>query len=218
MTTNANMARSPYVVKFTAREEEVSALRREVRARLEGWRLRGLVDDAQLCVSELVANVITHVGAGTPTTLSLLMNGAFLRIEVRDPDSRALPTLVAADVEAEGGRGMALVDAVADRWGVALLADGKVTWCEIAAEFVPWASGHGDPRNTRAEAMIDLYRGAGVLHRSNQGRLGTAEAEEAAISVITDLLHWLRAHGRDADDVLDRAQMQFEAQASAVCS
>jgi hypothetical protein len=44
------------------------------------------------------------------------------------------------------------------------------------------------------------------------GRLGVTEGEEAAISMITDLLHWLNAHGRDADDVLDRAQVRFEAE------
>jgi hypothetical protein len=37
-------------------------------------------------------------------------------------------------------------------------------------------------------------------------------AEEAAIHVIADLLHWFRAHGRDADQALDRAQMHFEAE------
>jgi hypothetical protein len=42
--------------------------------------------------------------------------------------------------------------------------------------------------------------------------LGIAEGEEAAIFIITDLLHWLRAHGRDADDVLDRAQMRYESE------
>ncbi len=218
MTPNANMARSPYVLQFTALDAEVAALRRAVRERLEGWGLRCLVDEAQLCVSELVANVITHVGVGTPTTLSVLMNGAFLRIEVRDPDSRALPTLVAADTEAEGGRGMTLVAAVTDRWGVSLLGDGKVTWCELDATSAAWAQDPVGPRTTRAAAMIDLYSGAGLSDRSDHGRLGAAEAEEAAIFIITDLLHWLRAHGRDADDVLDRAQTRFETQASAICS
>lgn len=191
VTLNADMVRSPYVVKFTALEEEVAALRREVRTHLEDWGLRCFVDEAQLCVSELVANVITHVGAGTPTTLSVLMNGTFLRIEVRDPDSRALPTLVAADVEAEGGRGMALVAAVTDRWGVSLLGDGKVTWCELA-------TGLPSP-------------GEQVGRRV--GLVGALKGEEAAIHIIIDLLHWLSAHGRDVDEVLDRAQVRFEAEA-----
>ncbi|GAA2600918.1 MULTISPECIES: ATP-binding protein [Streptomyces] len=214
MATNTHLVRLPYVVEFTAREEEVAALRHEVRTHLDTWGLRRLVDDAQLCVSELVANVVAHVGVGTPTTLSVGMNGTFLRIEVRDPDSRALPTLVAADVEAEGGRGMALVAAVTERWGVSLLGDGKVTWCEIATG--PTSSGvpDGSHRVTRTEAMRGLY---GVVGEEQVGRsvglVGALRGEEAAIHIITDLLHWLAAHGRDADEVLDRAQVRFETEA-----
>jgi hypothetical protein len=37
-------------------------------------------------------------------------------------------------------------------------------------------------------------------------------AEEAVIDVITDFLRWLRAHGCDADEVLDRAQMHVDGQ------
>ncbi|MGW0824198.1 hypothetical protein [Streptomyces sp. NPDC002845] len=39
-----------------------------------------------------------------------------------------------------------------------------------------------------------------------------AIVEEAAIDMIADLLHWLRAHGCDADEALDRAQIHFEAE------
>ncbi|MFD4258301.1 ATP-binding protein [Streptomyces sp. NPDC058534] len=215
MTPNAIMVRSPYVVEFTALEEEVAALRREVRACLDDWGLRHLVDQAQLCVSELVANVISHVGVGTPTTLSVLMNGTFLRIEVRDPDSRALPTLVAADVESEGGRGMALVAAVTDRWGVSLLGDGKVTWCEIATGPTSPGEHDGGPRVIRTEAMHGLY---GIVGEEQVGRslglVGALKGEEAAIHIIADLLHWLSAHGRDVDEVLDRAQVRFETEAT----
>ncbi|GAA3992345.1 hypothetical protein GCM10022384_45110 [Streptomyces marokkonensis] len=205
------MVRSPYVVEFTAHEEEVAALRRKVRTRLEAWGLQGLVDEAQLCVSELVANVITHVGAGTPTTLALLMNGTFLRIEVHDPDTRALPTLIAADVQAEAGRGVALVDAVTDRWGVLLHADRKVTWCELATVPEARPESGRTPQAARAVALIDLYGAASPPIRSRSGRLGAAEAEETAILIITDLLHWLREQGRDTDEVLDRAQMRIDA-------
>ncbi|MEV6736786.1 hypothetical protein AB0N14_07485 [Streptomyces sp. NPDC051104] len=48
---------------------------------------------------------------------------------------------------------------------------------------------------------------------SGWGRLEATVAEETVIDVITDLLHWLGAHGRDPDDVLDRAQAHFEAEA-----
>jgi anti-sigma regulatory factor (Ser/Thr protein kinase) len=212
------MVRTPWVVEFTALEEEVAVLRRRVREHLGRWGLQDLVDEAQLCVSEFVANVITHVGVGTPTTLAVLMNGTFLRIEVHDPDTRTLPTLMAADVESEGGRGMTLVEASTARWGVQLLADRKVTWCELATAL-PSSEGYGGgSRVTRAEAMLDLYGAAGPKLGSRLGRLSITEGEEAAIFIITDLLHWLRAHGRDADDVLDRAQMRFETQVSEVRS
>ncbi|MFJ4731737.1 ATP-binding protein [Streptomyces sp. NPDC088770] len=212
------MVRTPWTVEFTAREEEVAVLRRRVREHLGSWGLRDLVDEAQLCVSELVANVITHIGVGTPTTLAVLMNGAFLRIEVHDPDTRALPALVAADVESEGGRGMALVEALTDRWGVQLLSDRKVTWCELATALPSPGGKDEGPRVTRAEAVLDLYGATGPKLGSRTGRLSITEREEAAIFLITDLLHWLRAHGRDADDVLDRAQMRFETQVSEVGS
>jgi hypothetical protein len=42
--------------------------------------------------------------------------------------------------------------------------------------------------------------------------LASTVAEETVIAAITDFLHWFRAHGRDADDMLDRAQMRFEAE------
>ncbi|MFI1537585.1 ATP-binding protein [Streptomyces anandii] len=205
-------------MEFTALEEEVAALRRRVREHLGKWGLQDLVDDAQLCVSEFVANVITHVGVGTPTTLAVLMNGAFLRIEVHDPDTRALPTLVAADMDSEGGRGMTLVEAITDRWGVQLLADRKITWCELATALPSPECHDGGPRVTRAEVMFDLYGASGSKLHTSQGRLSIAEGEEAAILIITDLLHWLRSHGRDTDDVLDRAQMRFETQVSEIRS
>lgn len=137
------MSRKPWDLAFTAEPEEVAGLRRVMRAHLELWGLHGVIESAQLCVSELVANVITHVGIGTPTTLAVSMNGTYLRIEVHDPDTRVLPTLLAAGSEAESGRGVALVDSVTDRWGVQLRADRKVTWCELATGLTA-PDGHGE--------------------------------------------------------------------------
>lgn len=209
------MPRKPWDLRFLAEPEEVAALRRIVRLHLGLWGLHHVVDEAQLCVSELVSNVITHVGHGTPATLAVAMNGTYLRIEVHDPDTRALPTLTAADSDSEGGRGMALVDAVTDRWGVQLLADRKMTWCELLTTPTTPDSHCGGPHVTRAGEVLDLY--GQVKHSSahNSGRLSAVMGEEAAIIAIADLLHWLRVHGRNADDVLDRAQMHFEAEVEA---
>ncbi|WP_055616701.1 ATP-binding protein [Streptomyces phaeochromogenes] len=207
------MSRKPWDLAFTAEPEEVAALRRIMRLHLGVWGLHDVTDEAQLCVSELVSNVIAHVGLGTPVTLAVSVRGTYLRIEVHDPDTRALPTLLDAGSDSEGGRGMALVDAIADRWGVQLCADRKVTWCELATGLSS-TNGHcGGARVMRAEAMLGLYGAAQLPRTATPSTLSLAVAEEAAIDVIADLLHWLRAHGCDPEDALDRAQTHFEAEA-----
>jgi hypothetical protein len=110
---------------------------------------------------------------------------------------------------------MALVDALADRWGVQLHPDRKVTWCELATGLNS-TNGHvRTPGVMRAEALLDLYLEAKSPRESSPGRLSAAIAVEAMIGVITDFLHWLRAHGCDPDEVLDCAQTPYEAQVSA---
>lgn len=216
MIQEACMSRRPWDLHFLAESEEVAALRRVLRVHLGLWGLDELVDTAQLCVSELVSNVITHVGPGTPTILAVSMKGTRLRIEVHDPDARALPTLVSAGVNSETGRGMSLVAFTSDRWGVEILADRKVTWCEFSTGLTS-PNGHVPvPGVTRAEALLGFYSAAERSGEADRSRVGVALAEEAVIDVIADLLHWLRAHGRDADEALDRAQMHFEAQVGAV--
>jgi hypothetical protein len=110
---------------------------------------------------------------------------------------------------------MALVNAVTDRWGVTLHTDTKAVWCELATSLTARNGHTGSPQVTRAEKHLTLYRPAAHLQSPVTGRLGTAIAEEAAIGLITDLLHWLRAHGCDPDEALDRAQTHFEADAAA---
>ncbi|KAB1142676.1 ATP-binding protein [Streptomyces luteolifulvus] len=211
MTQETCVARKPWDLAFTAEPTEVAGLRRVMRLHLSIWGLHDLIDDAQLCVSELVSNVITHLGPGTPATLSVSMNGVHLRIEVHDPDTRALPTLLDVNADSEAGRGMALVDAVAARWGVQLCLDRKVTWCELATGLTS-PNGHVEgPGVQRAQDLLEFYGGAKPPLRLASGQVGRAVAEESVIEVITDFLHWLRAHGCDVDEVLDRAQTRYEA-------
>ncbi|MER7574520.1 ATP-binding protein [Streptomyces sp. NPDC126514] len=208
MTHEACMPRRPWDLAFTA-EPGV------MRLHLGVWGLHDTVDQAQLCVSELVTNVITHTGRGTPATLAVSMSGTYLRIEVHDPDTRALPTLLDAAPESEGGRGMALVNAVADRWGVQLRPDHKVTWCELATGLST-PNGHvSSPGASRAEALLGVYASAKRLRRSGTRPLLSGVAEDTVVGAIADFLHWLRVHGYDVDEVLDRAQTHFEAETGA---
>ncbi|MFI8235795.1 ATP-binding protein [Streptomyces sp. NPDC085866] len=216
MDCSACTPRRPWDVPFLAEPREVAALRRLLRTHLGLWGLPELAEAAQLCVSELVSNVITHVGPGTPTTLAVSMSGTYLRIEVQDPDTRALPTLVESADDAETGRGMALVAATSDRWGVQLLLDRKVTWVELATGLST-SQGHSENVHvSRAASALGFYGVRHSLHPTARNALGACVAQVAAIEVIADLLHWLRVHGHDADEALDRAHSKFEAEAGQV--
>ncbi|MFE2312183.1 ATP-binding protein [Streptomyces sp. NPDC059441] len=88
--------------------------------------------DVLLCVTELVGNVIRHLGEGTPVRVRVVRaDGGRTRVEVADPDPRALPVLLCASGDDESGRGLALLDAMALRWGVEQGAAGKTVWCEL---------------------------------------------------------------------------------------
>ncbi|OIK23221.1 ATP-binding protein [Streptomyces malaysiense] len=207
--------RKPWSLPFIAVPREVAVLRRILRLHLDVWQVPEVVDVAQVCVSELASNVITHVGLETPATLAVSMNGSYLRVEVHDPDPRALPTLVQPQLDSEAGRGMVLIDVMADRWGIELHADRKVTWCEMATELPLTCVHAARPLIAAVDDLLNSYRakrGAGLAGAESEP-LALVAAEEAAIDIIADLLRWMQAHGRDADEVLDRAQTYFEAQA-----
>ena len=83
--------------------------------------------------TELLTNVIDHLGEGTPVTVRVTGTDlGHTRIEVTDPDPRALPPLLSATGTAESGRGLTLVDQLSRRRGVDQGADRKTVWCELA--------------------------------------------------------------------------------------
>ncbi|MFJ2584617.1 ATP-binding protein [Streptomyces sp. NPDC087538] len=205
------MDRKAWDLAFLAEAEELAGLRRVMRLHLELWGLPEVVYAAQICVTELVANVVTHVGPGTPCCLAVSMNGDRLRVEVSDPDLRGIPKLVAAADGSETGRGMVLVDGMADRWGVILRGDSKVTWCELSTGLRSPSDHVDSPHVDKAEALLSLCGLGSVRVGDRRDRLGLALGRELAIDLIVDLLHWLRAHGCDPDDALDCAQTHFDA-------
>ncbi|PWI07277.1 hypothetical protein DIZ27_28890 [Streptomyces sp. NWU339] len=107
--------------------------RRILRLHLKGSGLLEVADAAELAVSELLANVIRHV-PGRRCGICFLLPGG-VRVEVSDRCPR-LPVPTAGDTLAEGGRGLVIVAAVTDRWGVAPRPDGrgKTVWFECLVD------------------------------------------------------------------------------------
>jgi anti-sigma regulatory factor (Ser/Thr protein kinase) len=125
-----------YTVRLTVGEHAPRHVRRIVRSFLEEWRMPELSDAVELGVTELLANVVQHV-PDRRCTLLLLRQPAGVRVEVTD-DSDQLPASPAQlDPESEGGRGLLLLDAMTDKWGVSLWrGGGKTVWFECGAESV----------------------------------------------------------------------------------
>lgn len=106
---------------------------------LEAWAVGAeRVDAVQLVVSELVTNAVLHAPESHTITLELFMSGNDLRVTVSD-DSERQPERRdhRAPVTAESGRGVEIVDALADRWGTELRPPaGKTVWCDLKADPV----------------------------------------------------------------------------------
>jgi anti-sigma regulatory factor (Ser/Thr protein kinase) len=116
---------------------EVGRARRWARSRLAGSGIgvdEPLAETLILLVSELVTNAVVHTGR--PAVLRLSLPGTeggsatVVRLEVADRSGRA-PVPRCVDGDATGGRGLALVDGLADRWGWSPEGVGKSIWCEL---------------------------------------------------------------------------------------
>ncbi|MFJ7270769.1 ATP-binding protein [Streptomyces sp. NPDC099050] len=88
---------------------------------------------AEQVVAELAANAATHGRvAGRDFRLALLSGADSLRIEVTDTRGDGLPVLRVPAPGADSGRGLLLVEALADRWGVGLgPVPRKTVWAEL---------------------------------------------------------------------------------------
>ncbi|UUU37142.1 ATP-binding protein [Streptomyces sp. CA-210063] len=125
---------------------EVGRARRWARSRLAGAGIgvdEPLAETLILLVSELVTNAVVHTGR--PAVLRLLLSGlrdgsiGKVRLEVADT-SACPPTPRCADGDETGGRGLALVEVLADRWGWSYEGVGKHIWCELD-RVVPGVAG-----------------------------------------------------------------------------
>jgi DNA-binding NarL/FixJ family response regulator len=114
---------------FTADPQSVSAARRFIAGTLAEWELTELADTITLLLSELVTNAIVHAEAAPDVTVRLLRDR--VHVEVADARSAILHAQELNETST-GGRGLALVEALATDWGSVAVGAGKVVWFDVA--------------------------------------------------------------------------------------
>ncbi|MFC9430972.1 ATP-binding protein [Streptomyces sp. NPDC056987] len=124
------------VLRWNRHPSSVGMARLELRKALAGWGLSGLEDSAVLILSELLTNAARHarVSPGREIETRYLAGPHGLRIEVHDA-SREQPQPRTPDLDACDGRGLAIVEALADQWGVHERERGgvgKVVWATLS--------------------------------------------------------------------------------------
>ncbi|MGW2054553.1 ATP-binding protein [Streptomyces sp. NPDC001840] len=114
----------------------VGLARVELRKALADWGLAELEDSASLVLSELLTNAARHARVSEDWEIETryVAGPGSVRIEVYDSSPRR-PEVREADLDSLDGRGLILVAALADRWGVGDRDDGapgKVVWAELS--------------------------------------------------------------------------------------
>jgi PAS domain S-box-containing protein len=111
-----------------ATPESVPAGRDFLAKALSTWNCGGRTDDALLLLSEILTNAVQH--AGGPIGVHVCRTDTDLTVEISDRSPQLPQPRLAAEHE-ESGRGLLLVRALADDWGVRPMDHGKTTWFSL---------------------------------------------------------------------------------------
>ncbi|WP_406336370.1 ATP-binding protein [Streptomyces zaomyceticus] len=126
----------PYGFKVPALVKAVPPARRRVRAVAHGLGLaldNDMLASIELLAGEVIANAVRHTDGSC--AVCLRWTGTRLRVEVTDSGNADTELLAqVAGPDDENGRGLFLVESIADAWGIVPDPAGKTTWFEISAE------------------------------------------------------------------------------------
>ncbi len=115
---------------FAGRADQIAKARDFTRRVLASCPV---LDEAMLLVSELAANALEHTatGRGGHFDVTIYRDQTLLIIAVKDEGSDKAPAARPLDALAEDGRGLALVERIADRWGYCGNERGRTIWFEL---------------------------------------------------------------------------------------
>jgi anti-sigma regulatory factor (Ser/Thr protein kinase) len=114
--------------------ESARAARDFTTSTLRDWQLDDLIEEAVLIASELVTNAIRHGRACSADQVELAWQRQASRVVCLVTDRSPLPPVIGvADRDAESGRGLQVVEALASTWGWTMLgATSKAVWAALA--------------------------------------------------------------------------------------
>ncbi|MEI5524716.1 SpoIIE family protein phosphatase [Streptomyces brasiliscabiei] len=128
-----------------AEPERIAGARQQIRELLHDWNCDDQLHSAVLLVSEMLTNVLVHTDADALLIAEMTGDAGKRRIRVEVTDaSDALPHKRHPGELASSGRGLVLMDMLADAWGVDPRGDGKSIWFELH-ETEPPDGSHGRP-------------------------------------------------------------------------
>ncbi len=196
----------PIVRRLPAQATSASEARGLVRRLLVEAGRDDLGEPAALLVSEVVTNALLH--AGTPVDLRLSYEHGSLLAQVGDGTPH-LPSMRRYGSTSGTGRGLRLLDQMADEWGVTTRAGGKTVWFRLSvadrgidspSAAGPGRSGKGDNRDHPGRLAVELRNMPLLLH---------AAWQEYAETLLREFL-LLTIGGADGD-----ASLQVHARATA---
>jgi len=166
-------------VELQALPSRIGQVRRIVSAQLRYWHLDPLIDRAALGVTELLTNVHRHAQPDKVCTVEIELVLDRLTVSVHDHDPR-LPEVRDVEPSATSGRGLAMVAAVSESWGVRPDGEsGKIVWFSLPTAPAPVPIAARLPRRTAdkpghrfaevtvgADHTADARRGAHAPARS----------------------------------------------------
>ncbi|MFJ3308869.1 ATP-binding protein [Streptomyces sp. NPDC086549] len=136
LVSGAEPPRRTHVFVLPATPASVATARRGVREVLTGWGAdEDACDDAAVVTSELVTNAVTH-SKSDRIVCRLHSTAHRIRIEVEDQNrGTTLPTPGQPDPDDQSGRGLLLVDALSEEWGVtgAPHRSGRIVWADLTS-------------------------------------------------------------------------------------
>ncbi|MCT9931749.1 ATP-binding protein [Planotetraspora sp. A-T 1434] len=131
----------------------VAVARQRLSAELQGaGMLAAAVDDAVLVMSELVSNSLRHAHPLPSGQLRVawICSESQIEIAVSDGGATTEPRAGRPTLSSLGGRGLGIVEYLADRWGVRHEGDFTTVWAIVHAT---WAARNGQARKTETTAQ-----------------------------------------------------------------